>query len=82
MSRLSYKQIKALEKGTHIFEHGYGTTVKSVVATDPVEKYLDGIGNQVSFVAINLKTNAEINYVFSEKYMHYSPSIYLEPAYI
>lgn len=68
--------LNVLEVGTVFYECEYGMNMKMIVTTKP--KFEDGKW----FWKAKNSAGYEIDYLITEGYEHYGPSIYTEPAYV
>lgn len=78
----SFEQVKALKKGQVIWECSQYGSLQVELQEDPrIQLSKDGY-EQALFVAKEVKNGREINYLLTDKHMHYGPRLYNENQYI
>lgn len=79
---LSFEQVKALKKGQLIWEcHQYGS-IQVELLEDPYQQVSSSGYKQLLFKAKNVKSGREIDYLLTDKHMHYGPRLYHSNQYI
>ena len=78
----SFEKVKSLKQGQIIWECGQYGSLQVELLEDPYTRMSEGGYEQVLFKAKEVKGGREINYLLTDKHMHYGPRLYNENQYI
>lgn len=82
MKSYSYNEIKNFKINQEFYESSQYCNIKAKVKIAPIETFSEVLkSKQLIFIA-SVEGSEDIEYLFVEMLMHYSPNLYDYPAYV